>query len=98
LARFAQRDGALAICLPREGAAREPDAITRRLGLCAGRFTQHYTWQQIHAFLSVFGSPQNLQALYNIAPTTLIDIVRHNAEGPHPELVEEAAEGSSGNV
>ncbi len=47
-----------------------------------GRFTQHYTWQQIHAFLSVIGAPQNLQARYNIAPTTLVDTVRHNARGP----------------
>jgi hypothetical protein len=46
-----------------------------------GRFTQHYTWQQIHEFLSVFGPAQNLQARYNIAPTTLVDMVRHDAEG-----------------
>lgn len=46
-----------------------------------GRFTQHYTWEQIHEFLSVFGPPQNLQARYNIAPTTLVDIVRHDTEG-----------------
>ena len=25
-----------------------------------GRLTQHYTWQQIHEFLSVIGAPQNL--------------------------------------
>lgn len=46
-----------------------------------GRFTQHYTWQQIHEFLSVIGAPQNLRARYNIAPTTLVDMVRHNADG-----------------
>lgn len=46
-----------------------------------GRFTQHYTWQQIHEFLSVFGPPQNLRPRYNIAPTTFVDIVRHNVEG-----------------
>ena len=51
-----------------------------------GRFTQHYTWQQIHEFLSVIGAPQNLQPRYNIAPTTLVDMVRHDAEG-HRELV-----------
>ena len=34
-----------------------------------GRFTQHYTWQEVHAFLSVFGPPRNLQPRYNIAPT-----------------------------
>jgi len=25
-----------------------------------GRFTQHYSWQQVRAFLSVIGAPQNL--------------------------------------
>lgn len=46
-----------------------------------GRFTQHYTWAQIHEFLSVIVAPQNLQPRYNIAPTTLVDMVRHDAEG-----------------
>ena len=43
-----------------------------------GRFTQHYTWQEVHAFLNVFGDlgmPRNLQPRYNIAPTTYIDVV-----------------------
>jgi putative SOS response-associated peptidase YedK len=51
-----------------------------------GRFTQHYSWQEVHAFLSVINAPQNLQARYNIAPTTLVDIVRHNVLGER-ELV-----------
>jgi putative SOS response-associated peptidase YedK len=38
-----------------------------------GRFTQHYTWAEVHAFLSVFGTPRNLQPRYNIARTTMID-------------------------
>jgi putative SOS response-associated peptidase YedK len=46
-----------------------------------GRFTQNYTWQQVHEFLRVFDAPQNLRARYNIAPTTLIDMVRRDAEG-----------------
>lgn len=51
-----------------------------------GRFTQHYTWAQIHEFLNVIGVPQNLQPRYNIAPTTLVDMVRLNGEGQR-ELV-----------
>jgi putative SOS response-associated peptidase YedK len=40
------------------------------LAFCAcGRFTQNYTWQQIHEFLNVFGAPRNLRPRYNIAPT-----------------------------
>jgi putative SOS response-associated peptidase YedK len=51
-----------------------------------GRFTQHYTWSEVHEFLSVFGPPQNVQARYNIAPTTWVDVVRPTAEGER-ELV-----------
>ena len=43
--------------------------------LC-GRFTQNYTWAEIRAFLNVFGPPVNLQPRYNIAPTTMVDVVR----------------------
>ena len=46
-----------------------------------GRFTQHYTWAQVSAFLSVIGAPLNLRPRYNIAPTTEIDVVRLDAEG-----------------
>ena len=41
-----------------------------------GRFTQRYTWSEVHAFLDVFGTPRNLQPRYNIAPTTTVDVVR----------------------
>jgi hypothetical protein len=41
-----------------------------------GRFTQHYTWQEIHTFLSVFGPARNLQPHYNIAPTDTLDLIR----------------------
>ena len=41
-----------------------------------GRFTQHYTWAEVHAFPNVFGAPMNLQPRYNIAPTTTVDVVR----------------------
>jgi putative SOS response-associated peptidase YedK len=46
-----------------------------------GRFTQRYTWAEVQEFLNVFGSPLNLQPRYNIAPTTIIDVVRLDAEG-----------------
>jgi putative SOS response-associated peptidase YedK len=51
-----------------------------------GRFTQHYTWAEVYAFLSVFGAPQNLRPRYNIAPTTSVDVVRLNTHGQR-ELV-----------
>lgn len=40
-----------------------------------GRFTQAYSWQEIHDFLNVFGPPQNLRAHYNIAPTMDADVI-----------------------
>ncbi len=46
-----------------------------------GRFTQRYTWSEVHAFLNVFGTPLNLRPRYNIAPTTTVDVVRLDAEG-----------------
>lgn len=46
-----------------------------------GRFTQNYTWADVHRFLSVFGPPRNLKPRYNIAPTTTIDVIRLNADG-----------------
>lgn len=45
-----------------------------------GRFTQHYTWTEVHTFLDVFGAPRNLRPRYNIAPTTSVDVVRLDAE------------------
>ena len=46
-----------------------------------GRLTQHYTWSEVHTFLSVFGLPRNLRPRYNIAPTTRSDVVCLNDEG-----------------
>ena len=46
-----------------------------------GRFTQHYTWAEVHAFLSVFGTPKNLQPHYNIAPTDTVDVTRLGKQG-----------------
>jgi putative SOS response-associated peptidase YedK len=46
-----------------------------------GRFTQHYTWSEVQAFLELFGTPRNLQPHYNIAPTTSVDVIRLDREG-----------------
>jgi putative SOS response-associated peptidase YedK len=51
-----------------------------------GRFTQHYTWAEVYDFLNLLGPPKNLQARYNIAPTTWIDVVRLDEDGER-ELV-----------
>ena len=46
-----------------------------------GRFTQKYTWSEVHTFLNVFGTSLNLRPRYNIAPTTTVDVVRLDAQG-----------------
>jgi putative SOS response-associated peptidase YedK len=46
-----------------------------------GRFTQNYTWEEVYAFLKVFGTPRNLRPHYNIAPTTNVDVIRLDREG-----------------
>ena len=46
-----------------------------------GRFTQNYTWAEVHAFLNLFGAPRNLRPRYNIAPTTSVDVVRQGEHG-----------------
>src|SRR3954453_135858 len=46
-----------------------------------GRFTQNYTWQEVHDFLNFLGAPLNLRPRYNIAPTTMIDVVRLGKNG-----------------
>ncbi len=40
-----------------------------------GRFTQRYTWRELVALYRLTQPPVNLQARYNIAPTTIIDTV-----------------------
>ncbi len=53
-----------------------------------GRFTQHYTWQEVQSFLNLFGdlgTPRNLQPRYNIGPTAFIDVVTSRVR--HREIV-----------
>ena len=64
---------------------RQAAATGKVLTMC-GRFTQNYTWEEVHAFLSVFGPPRNLQPHYNIAPTDTVDVIRLDKEGKR-ELV-----------
>ena len=46
-----------------------------------GRFSQNYTWEEVYAFLKVFGTPRNLRPHYNIAPTMNVDVIRLDREG-----------------
>jgi putative SOS response-associated peptidase YedK len=44
-----------------------------------GRFTQKYTWRELAELYALTQPPRNLEPRYNIAPTTMIDVVRvHN--------------------
>jgi micrococcal nuclease len=46
-----------------------------------GRFTQRYTWREVHDFLDLRSGPRNLRPRYNIAPTTAVDVVRATETG-----------------
>jgi putative SOS response-associated peptidase YedK len=41
-----------------------------------GRFTQHYTWREVHELYGLTGAARNLQVHYNITPTDTVDAVR----------------------
>jgi putative SOS response-associated peptidase YedK len=51
-----------------------------------GRFTQRYTWREIHDLYDLTGAARNLQAHYNIAPTDTVEVVRP-LDGGATELV-----------
>ena len=46
-----------------------------------GRFTQRFTWAQIHEYLSFFGTPWNLRPRYNVAPSQQVAAVREEEGG-----------------
>ena len=41
-----------------------------------GRFTQRLPWRELHEFLDLIGTPQNLRPRYNVAPGQTIAAVR----------------------
>ena len=46
-----------------------------------GRFTQRYTWEEVHAYLSLSGQALNLHPRYNSAPGQKIAAVRPGEDG-----------------
>jgi putative SOS response-associated peptidase YedK len=40
-----------------------------------GRFTQSYTWRELYELYRLTCQPVNVEPRYNIAPTTMIDVV-----------------------
>jgi putative SOS response-associated peptidase YedK len=41
-----------------------------------GRFTQKYTWSELADLYALTQPPRNLEPRYNIAPTTMVDVIR----------------------
>ena len=41
-----------------------------------GRFTQRFSWREVHAFLNLLGPPRNLRPRYNVAPSQNVAAVR----------------------
>ena len=46
-----------------------------------GRFTQHYTWAEVQAFLELRYPARNLRPHYNLAPTDTIEVARLGVGG-----------------
>jgi putative SOS response-associated peptidase YedK len=60
--------------------------MSRTIAACyaaamCGRFTQRYTWREIHDLYGLTGAARNLQAHYNIAPTDTVDVVKPAGRG-----------------
>ena len=52
-----------------------------------GRFTQRYTWREVHDLYGLTGAARNLQARYDIAPTETVEVVMKHGGGGATELV-----------
>ena len=46
-----------------------------------GRFTQRYTWQEVHNYFGLIGPSRNLRPRYNIAPSQDVAAVRSDETG-----------------
>jgi putative SOS response-associated peptidase YedK len=46
-----------------------------------GRFTQAYSWHELHELYALVGAASNLKPHYNIAPTATIDVVVPGRDG-----------------
>lgn len=46
-----------------------------------GRFTQHFTWRELHDLLGLVGAPRNLEPRYNVSPTSQIEVVWPGTDG-----------------
>jgi putative SOS response-associated peptidase YedK len=46
-----------------------------------GRFTQHLSWEELQRLADLIGQPRNLQPRYNVAPTTMIEVIRPSPAG-----------------
>ena len=46
-----------------------------------GRFTQLYTWAEVHAFLNLINQPQNQRPVYNVCPTDPVDVAGSRERG-----------------
>ena len=51
-----------------------------------GRFTRHYTWEELVRLYRLTSTPANIQPSYNVCPTDTVDTVRASGDGKR-ELV-----------
>lgn len=53
----------------------------------SGRFSQRFTWAEVHAFLSLRPPPLNLKPRYNAAPGQRVAVVRPEGDGRRVALL-----------
>ena len=46
-----------------------------------GRFTQRFSWQQVHDYMNLIGPPVELRPRYNLAPGQDVAAVRARGDG-----------------
>ncbi|MCY4551940.1 MAG: SOS response-associated peptidase [Defluviicoccus sp.] len=59
----------------RETPRRHPGRMRYNRGMC-GRFTQRFSWRELHALLDLAGPAANLRPRYNVAPGQTVAAVR----------------------
>ncbi|MCJ8142985.1 SOS response-associated peptidase [Ancylobacter sp. A5.8] len=80
----ARKDRPERYVLLRQGTRVVTDSFRDEEAQMCGRFSQHYTWQQIHAFsqpLTLSGPPLNLEPRYNISPTQQVGALVPQSDG-----------------
>ena len=54
-----------------------------------GRFTQRFSWQQVHDYMNLLGAPVELTPRYNVAPGQHVAAIRAFEDGRRLSMLRE---------